>query len=257
MKYTKELLDTILNDGEATLVGEYERFNQRMRVKFRCKCGVETDKKFEMLNLYRSPYCVECSKKAMKVKQIATCLERFGVENAGANEEKKKKIKESWQKKYGGHPKQNKEVQEKWKQTCFVKYGGHPNQNADVQAKAEANSYKYRDYILPSGKIVKVQGYEDKALDELLEHFVEEEIVIGRAYVPRIPYVCKEGKKRIYFPDFYIPSTNTILEIKSEWTVKLKSSRLEERAKAVVEKGYRFEVWVYDGLKKNKQILTF
>lgn len=257
MKYTRELLEEILKESGATLLGEYERYNQRARIRFRCKCGKEGEKRFEMLNLYRSPYCPECSIKNSNEKYKATCIKNFGVSNASKSPDIIKKIQDTFEEKYGDHPKRTKEVHEKWVKTCQEKYGGHPNQNAEVQAKAEQTSFKHRDYKLPSGKIVKIQGYEDKALDELLEHFIEEEIVVGRGAVPTIPYTCNEGKERVYFPDFYIPSTKTILEIKSEWTLTLKTCRLEERAKAVKKAGYNYEVWVYDVNKKNKRTLTF
>jgi hypothetical protein len=52
-RFTKELLDSILLQGNATLLETYTKYNQRMRVKFRCSCGVETSKRFEMLNNYR------------------------------------------------------------------------------------------------------------------------------------------------------------------------------------------------------------
>lgn len=257
MKYTKDLLESILHEGGATLLQEYPRYNQRLVVAFRCKCGTETTKRFEMLNLHRNPYCQTCTLVAMKQKQINTSISKYGVSNAAMTEEKKKKQQDAWILKYGCHPKQNKEVQEKWKATCLEKYGGHPNQNPEVQAKAEHTSFQHRDYTMPSGKTVKIQGYEDKALDELLEHFVEEEISVGRGSVPSIHYICKEDKNRIYFPDFYIQPTNTILEIKSEWTIQLQTCRLQEKANAVIANGYRFEVWVYDAKKANKRILTF
>lgn len=184
-------------------------------------------------------------------------MEKYGVSNIFKLAETKEKINNTYQEKYGDHPKRTKEVQDKWKQTCLKKYGGHPNQNKEIQAKAERNSFRHKDYVMPSGKIVKIQGYEDKALDELLEYFTEEEICVGRGCVPTVPYQCKEGKKRIYFPDFYIRPLNTILEIKSEWTVKFKTCRMEEKAKAVLEKGYKYEVWVYDSAKKAKEVLTF
>ncbi len=50
---------------------------------------------------------------------------------------------------------------------------------------------------------------------------------------------------------------DTILEIKSEWTLTLKTCRLDEKAKAVKKAGYNYEVWVYDANKKNKRSLTF
>lgn len=257
MKYTKDLLDSILQEGGATVLQEFPRYNQRLIVAFRCKCGTETKKKFEMLNLYRCPYCEKCSKKVCVQRRNDAWKEKYGVENIFQHQPTIDKINNGFQQKYGDHPKRTKEVQEKWKTTCLEKYGGHPNQNKEVQAKAEHTSFKHRDYTMPSGNIVKIQGYEDKALNELLEHFIEEEISVGRGNVPTIHYTCKEGKNRIYFPDFYIEPTNTILEIKSKWTIQLQTCRLEEKAKAVIANGYHFEVWVYDGKKANKEVLTF
>ena len=70
-------------------------------------------------------------------------------------------------------------------------------------------------------------------------------------------YTCKENKKRVYYPDFYIKSLNTILEIKSEWTLKLATCRLQEKANAVVKAGYNFEVWVYNVKGDVKENLSF
>ena len=95
------------------------------------------------------------------------------------------------------------------------------------------------------------------ALNELLLQFSEDEIAVGRANVPNVKYVCNEGVNRIYFPDFYIKPLNTILEIKSDWTLQLATCRLEEKANAVVKAGYNFEVWVYNGNAQNKLVQTF
>jgi len=95
------------------------------------------------------------------------------------------------------------------------------------------------------------------ALNELLLQFSEDEIAVGRANVPNVKYVCSEGVNRTYFPDFYIKPLNTILEIKSDWTLRLATCRLEEKANAVVKAGYNFEVWVYNGNAQNKLVQTF
>ena len=257
MKYTVEILKEILSEGGATLLDEYPKYNQRMRVRFQCKCGKEGNKRFEMLNIYRLPYCNGCSNKIVSERIKETFMENYGVSNIFQDQQTMIKIQDSNIKKFGGHPKRNKEVKEKWKNTCMVKYGGHPNQNPDVQAKAEKTSFKHRDYTMPSGKIVKIQGYENIALTELLQHFSEEEIYVGRGIVPHVKYTCNEGKQRVYYPDFYIEPLNTILEIKSDWTLQLQTCRLEEKTKAVLKAGYNFEVWIYNGSGQNKEILTF
>ena len=261
MKYTKELLEDILKEGGAVGLETYEIYNQRLRVKFVCSCGVETLKKFEMLNVYRLPYCEGCSKVKIIEKGKATCMEKYGVDNASKNEEIKKKITDGWKEKYGGHPKQTKEVQDKWKSTCDKVYGGHPNQNKEVQgrspsreqssqAKSESTSYKFKDYMMPSGKIVKVQGYENIALDELVQKYKEEDIVVGRSNIPTIEYHINDVK-HVYFPDFFIKSENKIIEVKSEWTIQLRRGNVQEKALATIKAGYKYEIWIYN-VKKVK-----
>ena len=248
MKYTRGLLEEILEEGGATVLEEYPRYNQRLLIKFMCSCGVETSKRFEMLYMYRYPYCEACSlkKKAEKCKE--TCMEKYGVSNAGKIPEVIEKIKDIWDTKFGGHPKKTKEVQDKWNATCLDKYGGHPNQNKEVQAKSEATSYHYKEYMMPSGMIVKYQGYENLALDELVRQYEEEDILTGRTNIPTIDYYINETK-HVYFPDIYIKSENKIIEVKSEWTITLKRGNVEEKALATIKAGYKYEIWVYNDKK--------
>jgi hypothetical protein len=256
MKYTKELLDAILQEGNATLLEKYTNYNQRMRVRFRCSCGSETSKKFEMLNNYRYPYCEECSLKKKETKRVETCIREYGVINTAQLPDVKKKINDTYIEKFGGHPKNTKEVQEKWVATCLERYGGHPNQNIDVQAKSEKSSFAYKDYMMPSGNVIKYQGYENLALDELVELYDEEDIYSGRSKVPTITYYI-DNVKHVYFPDFYIKSENKIIEVKSEWTLQLYRANVEEKGKATIQSGYKFEIWVYDSNKKKIDILVF
>ena len=227
-----------------------------MRVKFRCECGLDTSKRFEMLNLYRLPYCESCSKKYMVEKQKKTCIEKFGVDNAGRSPEIIEKIKNTFQEKFGGHPKQTIKVQDKWKATCLEKYGGHPNQNKEVQAKSEINSFAFKDYMMPSGCVVKYQGYENIAIDELVQIYEEEDIAIGRSNVPTIDYFVGE-EKHVYFPDFFIRSENKIIEVKSEWTIQLRRANIEEKALATVKAGYKYEMWIYNDKKVKVQTKVY
>ena len=78
VKYTKEILEEILAEGGATVLEEYPKYNQRMRVKFRCECGLETSKRFEMLNLY---YLYSHNQKLMVCNPVLEymkhCIERY------------------------------------------------------------------------------------------------------------------------------------------------------------------------------------
>jgi hypothetical protein len=243
--YTFELLESILQTGGAKLSETYEKFNQRMRINFICRCGSKGSKKFEMLKAHRMPYCDKCSIVEHEKRKRESCLEKHGVKNVSCLKENKDKINEAWLKNFGGHPKRTKEVQDKWKETCLEKYGGHPNQNIDVQAKSEATAYCYKDYIMPSGKVIKYQGYENLALDELIKVYDENDIIAGRLHIPTIIYHIHDVK-HIYFPDIFIKSENKIIEVKSEWTIKLKRGNIEEKALATIKAGYKYEIWIYN-----------
>jgi hypothetical protein len=256
MKYSKQLLLDILEKGDATVLEEYPTYTQRLHVKFRCKCGEETTKRFEMLNKYGYPYCEKCSLRIKAEKYKETCLERYGVTNSGKLPEVIEKINNGFIAKYGDHPKRTAEVQEKWKETCLLIYGGHPNQNIEVQAKSEASSYKYKDYILPSGNVIKLQGYENLALDELVQLYEENDIVTGKRGVPTIEYTINDTRHR-YFPDIFIKSENKIIEVKSEWTIQLTTGNVEEKAAATIHAGYKYEIWVYNEKKVKTRTIRY
>jgi hypothetical protein len=63
---------------------------------------------------------------------------------------------------------------------------------------------------------------EPEALLTLLEAFSEDDIIIGKRKIKeeigQIEYVDFTGKKRFYFPDFYIRSCRKVIEVKSTWT---------------------------------------
>ena len=166
------------------------------------------------------------------------------------------KIKNTFNERFGGHPKKTDKVQAKWVATCLEKYGGHPNQNAQVQARAEANSYHYKDYMLPEGGIVRIQGYENLALDELFQLYEQDDVVIGRGNVPTIVYYIDQVK-HVYFPDIYIKSENKIIEVKSEWTLTLVKGNVEEKAQATVKAGYKYEIWIYNTRKERVETKVY
>jgi hypothetical protein len=75
-----------------------------------------------------------------------------------------------------------------------------------------------KPYTLPSGRIIKVMGYENLFLDFVFNNHIlhEDEIVYS---VPSIQYTENKIKRR-YIPDFYIPKYNLIVEIKSLYVIK-------------------------------------
>jgi hypothetical protein len=128
------------------------------------------------------------------------------------------------------------------------------NNSTYVEKTLTGGFKKQKAFKLPSGKIIKLQGYEPQALKELLNHYNENDILTSPKEISDkigiIRYNHKDKPHR-YIPDFYIISTNTIIEVKSHWTYNknLEINLLKE--KACIEKGYNFKFIVYDRFNVN------
>jgi hypothetical protein len=206
-----------------------------------------------------------------KIKE--TNLQKYGVENVFQNNEIKQKIKETNLQKYGvgnifqspkfqeknkqiclekygvEYPMQHQETKEKFKQTCLKKYGvEYPNQNVEIMDKNAKKAYKLKIYTFPSGRIDKIQGFENFGLDFLLnnENLNEDEIKTGCKNVPTIWYNDDTGKKHRHYVDIFIPSQNRCIEIKSTWTAQKKQDSIYLKQNAGKVLGYKYEIWVYD-----------
>lgn len=188
-----------------------------------------------------------------KIKQ--TNLIRYGCEYGLQNEEVKEKRKTTNLEKYGfENPLQREEIKEKSKQSCLKKYGvEHVSQSQEIFEKINKNSYYLKEYILPSSNIIKIQGYEHFALDELLhkENINEEHIITGCKNVPTIWYNDENDKKHRHFVDVYIPLQNRCIEVKSTWTFEKQKDIIFLKQNAAKQLGYLYEIWVYDN-KGNK-----
>ena len=184
----------------------------------------------------------------VKEKIKATNIEKYGVENPSQSEEIKEKMKATCLEKYGfEYAMQNTEVREKSKLTCLEKYGfENPSQNPEVAERTSKASYSRKDYTLPSGKIIQVQGYEPHALDELVHTFNEEDIITGSGSVPEIWYDDDEGLKHRHFVDIFIPSQNKCIEVKSTWTAEKKKDNIFKKQQAGKNLGYNYEIWIYN-----------
>ena len=181
-----------------------------------------------------------------KIKE--TCLEKYGVEHPMFTQEIKDKIKSTCLEKYGvENPFQSQEVRDKIKETCLEKYGvENPSQNPEVAERTSKASYSRKDYTLPSGKIIQVQGYEPYALDELVKIFNEDEIITGSGSVPEIWYDDDEGLNHRHFVDIFIPSQNKCIEVKSTWTAEKKKDNIFKKQQAGKHLGYNYEIWIYN-----------
>lgn len=191
-----------------------------------------------------------------KNKKKNTCLKNHGVEHPLQSPEIQDKIKQTNLKKYDvEHPMQNEKIKEKTRQTNLKRFGTeHPMQNTEHYNKVHKNGFRFKDYILPSGKVVKIQGYENLALDVLLKKYKEDDLIIENKdienYINKIWFINDIGKKRRYYPDIYIISENKIIEVKSEWTFKRDKEKNLLKEQACLNMGMDFEFIVFNNKKQ-------
>lgn len=97
--------------------------------------------------------------------------------------------------------------------------------------------------VVVEGKKFKVQGYEPFFLKELSTFGLTAADVV----VPAPPITYRLGKRwHRYFPDFYIPKTHTMVEIKSPYTMGKNKRKNQAKWAWVRLAGYTMLVIVYD-----------
>ena len=199
-------------------------------------------------------------------KRKSTMVDRYGVEHIMQSDEYKEKYTDTMNERYGvSYPMQNSELFEKRKSTMVDRYGvehimqsdeykekytdtmneryGVPYAMQNPASHEKQQCRRWKDYTLPSGKIVKLQGYEDKALDILLKTYNENDLIMSRKDMPEFWYMVDDKPHR-YYPDIYIPLENKIIEVKSSYTYNVDIQRNLLKAECVRFRGYIFEFMI-------------
>ena len=185
--------------------------------------------------------------KEVQDKTKITNLKRYGVEFSSQSEEVKKKIRATNLEKYGFESASKSQVvKDKVKKTSLERFGKWYSQTEEHHS----SMYKMKEYKLPSGRIVKVQGFEPQALDYLLKTYKEEDLLIDKNEmkdkIGEIWYSTSDGKTHRYFPDIYIIPENKILEIKSTYTIKADKDKNTNKQKECLKRGFKFEFLIFD-----------
>lgn len=137
-----------------------------------------------------------------------------------------------------------KEGWDKSRETLYNLYNvSHQMHIADVHERQQAARYKTYSIYSPSGKEYRVQGYERYVIPILWEKYQENGIIANKSDLPKIMYKFN-GKEKKYYPDAYIKSTNTIVEVKSTFTIK--SELLIPKLNSCISLGYNIHVYLYN-----------
>ena len=229
---------SIRDKGKETCLEKYGNINYNNRHKYKKTC----QELFKCNNPSQN--------ENIKQKKINTCLINYGVEHPLQNEFVKQQIKNTNIIKYGcENPSQNENIKQKKINTCLINNGvEYPLQNEIIFNKSLKSGYKYKSYTYSSGNIIEVQGYEPYALDDLLqkENILEENIIVGTENVPEVWYLDSGGKKHRYYVDIFIPSQNRMIEVKSDYTIKVDNDIILLKQQACKDAGYYCEIWVYN-----------
>lgn len=204
---------------------EHQMFDSKIAEKARInmlKTIPQAQKKREktMLRRFGEITNLKCTETKEKIKR--TNLERYGVENVLSK---------------------NSIIKQKVITEILERYGViHHMQIPEVCEKQQNNRYKTKEYIWNTGEVSKVQGFEDIVLGELEEKgYKFQEVLTSKKDMPEIWYEF-EGQQRRYFPDFYIPHENLVIEVKSSYTIKKDNERNKLKWEATRNLGYNFIV---------------
>ena len=182
----------------------------------------------------------------MLEKAKATCLEKYGVPNVFLLPEYQERARQTILEKYGvDNIFKTPGFAYKAAEICFKKYGAYPWELSRGKCFIPKD---YRDPV--TGKMLRVQGHEDWALDWLYSRKTKVRCVVGSKNVPSIPYTL-QGKRHRYYPDIvaYTISTKRIVEVKSDYILTLQWERNLAKFRAAnkycEKQGYEFWLFIY------------
>lgn len=202
----------------------------------KCKiCGKKTNFTGRLSGEYSGyKYC--CSNKCANIyryqQRSKTNLLKYGFENPFQSEEIKKKIKQTFINNYGvDNNMKSEKGKTEYKKSMMKKYNVEwPLQNKNILDKNQKSAKTLKRYKDTS---LWYQGlYEKEFLDLYLIKYPD----IQRG--PSIKYTYK-NKDKVYHSDFYIPSLNLVVEIKSSWILKI-DKESEEKKNAVINNGFKY-----------------
>jgi len=171
-------------------------------------------------------------------------LEKFGVENPSSNRNVKEKRHKTMISKYGfAHNFEN--CEEFMLQKYGVRNPSHIPEKAEILCN---NRYKKKhDYILETGEIIQLQGFETHGMKYLSKIYGESEVQYRKIHMPAIFYMSDNNQnKRRYYPDFFIKKCNLIVEVKSKYTLMKDFSIAKLKFDSARTTGYNVLLLIFD-----------
>jgi hypothetical protein len=207
-KKTKEEKNEISNKRKNTNIQRYgvsnnlhiPEVNEKIVKTWISKYGCDRPSKNKKIKEIISKKAKKNSAETVRKSKI-TSLKKYGEDNIMKTDIGKQKVISTNIKKYGfPSPMQNPEF-------CKNYFNNH------------YKKFSSKNFILPSGRIIKLLGFEPQVLTKLLEKFEESDILFGYEIYEKLKCTYTNyGKIHKYIPDFYIKSKNLVIEVKSKYT---------------------------------------
>lgn len=256
----------VVNPSQSKVIKDKKSDTAFARYGVRHTTQLESKKeKTKITNLAK--YGSECSLSSVTVRNKGkrTKLEKYNDENFNNRD----RAKRTCLRKYGvAHQMQDAEIKQRTKlttaQTCLQKYGmshsevlrrsckdkynvENPMHDPAIAKRCFGHAFRSKDYVMPSGKVVRVQGYEGHAITMLLETYRENDIVTDTAEIPVITYIGLDHKEHKYYPDIFIPKERLIIEVKSSYTYAADLPQNLLKRDASIAEGYEFQFMIIGG----------
>jgi len=197
----------------------------------------------------------------IKKKKENTNLENRGVTHPAKSKDVLDKMKKTYKERTGfDSVSSNPEERKKAQDTMEIKFGYRfPTQNHELAHKAFTNSFRLKTYTFPSGRSTTYMGYENYAIDDLIN---KEKINEDDIYTEKLQQFEYRNPNEDYYkihyytPDIFIQSQNRYIEVKSTYTITQDIEKIFRKQNAIKKLGIVCEIWVYNekGILVNKYL---
>ena len=180
-------------------------------------------------------------------KRKTNWIKKYGCDNPLGNKKIREKRKKTMKKRYGSeHALKNLDCQKKFRNTCISKYGvEYPQQNKEIFNKQQKSGFNSKNFN--NTNICYRGSYELDFLEKYYDNY--NDIINAKSIKYKYLDKCK-----IYYPDFYIPRINLIIECKNSYLAKRDKEIIELKKKATIANGFNYILIIdkdYNEFNKN------
>jgi hypothetical protein len=235
-EYQKNKIKTFISNYGVDNPSKSELIKEKKRITTNKNYGVDNIfmRKDIMTPLILHKYGVEhpSYNKEILDKMKKGLIEKYGVDNVSKLPDIKKKKESKSIEKYGTKcVLQSEEIKSKIRETNLERYGiEYPMQSKEIFDKARLSAFKFK--IFKNTDLYYQGSYE---LDFLERYY--DRLIIENGHL--IKYKI-DGKNAVYHSDFYLPTYNLIIEIKSTYTFEKEFYKNLIKREFSIKDGYKF-----------------